>query len=410
MGRPRLDVNLFDRSVVDDPYPLYEELRATGRVVWSDPMKCWLVTGFDDCTVVLTDSGQRFTPMNGDPTLITWFDAPNMMMVDGAEHVRLRRCLSPLFTRQAVARWEPRLGEVVDQLLAPLVAGGADFDLIADFTMIPTVIVAEMLGVPPERHADFRSWSHDIVANLSFGHEDAGGRATMRQAGDEVNAYLAEEIERRRQHPQDDLITAMLGMSELSEGEIRSAAVLLLLAGYDTTAKLMANCLVVLAEHPEQRRLVATDLSLVPAAIEEVLRWAGVSHMTPRRVVTDTVLAGTDLGAGDALYALHVAADRDPNRWVDPQTFDLRREQKSHHGFGFGPHLCLGAPLARLETKVALERLLSLAPEYRLRDIDFGHSMFARGPDGELPRRERPLVHHVGHQRSRPRPKMVFGI
>jgi cytochrome P450 len=127
--------------------------------------------------------------------------------------------------------------------------------------------------------------------------------------------------------------------------------------------------------------MVADDPSLVPAAIEEVLRWAGVSHMTPRRVVADTILADTDLGAGDALYVLHAAANRDPARWTDPQSFDVRREQKSHHGFGFGPHLCLGAPLARLETKVAIERLLSMAPEYRLRDIENGHSMFARGPD-----------------------------
>src|SRR5262249_39111348 len=157
--------------------------------------------------------------------------------------------------------------------------------LIADFTMIPTVIVAEMLGVPPERHQDFRRWSHQIVSNLSFGNEDPSSRAAMRQAGDEVNAYLEDEIEQRRRDPQHDLVSEMLKMSDLSAGEMRSAAVLLLLAGYDTTAKLMANCLVVLASHPDQRQLIVEDLSLVSPAIEEVLRWAGVSQMTPRRVV-----------------------------------------------------------------------------------------------------------------------------
>jgi cytochrome P450 len=376
----RLDINLYDTAVVANPYPIYEEIRGLGRVVWNETLKCWMVPGFDDCTAVLTDGGRHFSPMNGDPELITWFDAPNMMMVDGSEHFRLRRCLAPLFTRQAVARWKRRVGEVVDELLTPLV-DGKNFDLIGDFTMIPTVIVAEMLGIPKESHQDFRRWSHQIVANLSFGHENPGGREAMRQAGQEVNAFLAGEIERRRQEPEADLITAMLRMSEMTDGEIRSAAVLLLLAGYDTTAKLMANCLAVLEEHPDQRQIVAEDLSLVPATVEEVLRWAGVSQMTPRRVVAHTKLAETELRAGDVLYLLHGAANRDPTRWPDPRRFNVRREQKSHHGFGFGPHLCLGASLARLETNVALEHLLSIAPNYQLQDVEYGTSMFARGPD-----------------------------
>lgn len=381
MSTPHVDVNLYESAVVEDPYPLYERIRAAGRVVRNETLNCWMIPGFADCTAVLTDNGERFSPLNSDPELITWFDAPNMMMVDGAEHFRLRRCLAPVFSRKSVACWERRVTEVVDDLLAPLVDGAEGFDLIADFTTIPTVIVAEMLGVPKERHQDFRQWSHLIVSNLSFGHEDSSRREQMRRAGDEVNAYLADEIERRRRQPRDDLLTSMLSMAELSDAEIRSAAVLLLLAGYDTTAKLMANCLVVLAQHGEQRAVVAQNPALVPAAVEEVLRWAGVSQMTPRRVVTDTTLADTDLRAGDTLYLLHGAANRDPQRWPAPQQFDVRREQKAHHGFGFGTHVCIGAPLARLETRVAVERLLAIAPDYQLRDIEYGHSMFARGPD-----------------------------
>ena len=383
MPAARLDVNLYAPEVVADPYPVYEEIRAAGRVVWNGTLDCWMIPGFDDCTAVLTDDGRYFSPMNGDPELITWFDAPNMMMVVGPEHVRLRKCLAPLFTRQSVARWERRVGEVVDELLTPL-AQGETFDLIADFTMIPTVIVAEMLGVPEQHHQDFRRWSHQIVSNLSFGHEDPGSRETMRRAGDEVNAFLSEEIERRRREPRTDLISAMLEMSEMTAGEIRSASVLLLLAGYDTTAKLMANCLVVLQQHPDQRRILAGEPAGVPAAIEEVLRWAGVSQMTPRRVTDGTTLGDTELPAGDAVYVMHGAANRDPARWPEPDRFDVRREAKAHHGFGFGPHLCLGASLARWETKVALEHLLAAAPEYELREVEYGTSMFARGPDRGL--------------------------
>lgn len=173
MSTPHVDVNLYESAVVEDPYPLYERIRAAGRVVRNETLNCWMIPGFADCTAVLTDNGERFSPLNSDPELITWFDAPNMMMVDGAEHFRLRRCLAPVFSRKSVARWERRVTEVVDDLLAPLVDGAEGFDLIADFTTIPTVIVAEMLGVPKERHQDFRQWSHLIVSNLSFGHEDS---------------------------------------------------------------------------------------------------------------------------------------------------------------------------------------------------------------------------------------------
>jgi cytochrome P450 len=379
---PKLDVNLFAPSVVADPFPLYEEIRTAGRVVWNGTLEAWMVPGFQDCSAVLTDSGERFAMMNGDPELIFWFDAPNMIQVDGPEHVRLRRALAPLFTRQAVARWEVRVRQVVDELLTPLTGGQDSFDLIADFTMIPTVIVAEMLGVPEERHQDFRRWSHAITSNLAYGHEDPHSRAVMHEAADDVNAYLAEEIERHRRDEPDDLITAMLRMSGvMSVEEIRSAAILLLIAGYDTTAKLMATSLAVLERHPDQRRLVAQNPALVPAAIEEVLRWEGVTQMNPRRVMRDTALAGVELPAGATVYALTAAADRDPARWEEPRRFDVRREPKSHLGFGFGPHLCLGAPLARLETRIALERLLRLAPDYSLRDIDLGSGFFVRGPE-----------------------------
>lgn len=381
MPAPRLDLDLFDPQVVNDPYPIYEEIRATGRVVWNGTLGVWMVPGFEDGNDVLTDTGNRFAILSGDPEMIFWFEVPNMIQVDGSEHVRLRRCLAPLFTRQAVAHWERRVREVVDGLLAPLGQGAEEFDLISEFTRIPTIIVAEMLGVPEDRHEDFRRWSNDIVSNLSFGHEDPNALAVMRRTSEEVNAYLSELIERHRRDRPDDLLTAMLGMPEITPEEMRSTSVLLLLAGYDTTAKLMGQALVALEENPDQRALVAADPSLIPSAIEEVLRWSGVAHFTPRRVAQDTEVGGVPLPAGDVVYVLNAAAGRDPARWTDPHRFDIQREAKAHLGFGFGPHLCLGAPLARLEAKVALQGLLAAAPTYRLRDIDYGRAMLVRGPE-----------------------------
>jgi cytochrome P450 len=384
VDRRQLDTNFFDPSYVEDPFPLYDEIRQVGNVVWNGVLGGWVVVGYEECLSVVTNPSGHFVQLSGDPELTFWFEAPNMIGVDGPEHRRLRGALAPLFTRSAVAKWESRIRAVVRQLLAPMVAGSDSFDLIADFTTLPTLIVSEMLGVPEARYDDFQRWSHDIVTNLSFGHEDAESLEILRRAAIEINAYLKEEIDRHRRERPDDLLTTMLdmeGTDAMSLEEVRSTAVLLLAAGYDTTAKTMSNALIALERNPDQRRLVAQDLSLVPAAVEESLRWFGPVQWLPRRTIVDTVLDGMEVSPGETVYVFSAAANRDPRRWDHPERFDVRREPKSHLAFGYGPHLCLGAPLARLETKVALEELLRLAPEYRLRDLDFGRSMFIRGPE-----------------------------
>lgn len=384
MDRIQLDVDFFDPAVVADPFGHYERIRSTGRAVWNGIIGGWMVPGFDDCSAVLGDTGERFAAVPTTPEMLPWFEAATMISVDGPTHRRLRGCLSPLFTRRAIAHWEQRIREVVDELLAPLSAGEEGFDLIADFTMIPTIVVAEMLGVPRERHGDFRRWSNTIVSHLSWGHENPEARATLLAASAELNRYLGEEIERHRRERPDDLLTSMVEMADhgdMDADEVRAAAVLLLVAGYDTTAKVLANTLVALEAHPDQRRLVVDDPALVPAAIEEVLRWRGTVQAIPRVAAVRTELGGSTLDAGDMVYALIGAADRDPARWAEPGRFDVTREARAHYGFGWGPHLCLGAPLARLEAKVAIEQLLRRVPEYRLRDVELGPSFFVRGPD-----------------------------
>jgi cytochrome P450 len=246
MDRKQLDVNFFDRSAVENPWPLYEDIRAVGRVVWNEVIHGWMVPGFKDCWEVLTDDGDRFSAVPSDPQILPWFEAPTMISTDGADHQRLRTCLSPLFTRRAIAHWEKRVEEVVEQLLAPLAAG---------------------------------------------------------------------------------------------------------------------------------------DPSLMPAAIEEALRWRSTVQMIPRVVAQDTVLAGTEIKVSEMVYTIIAAANRDPARWENPGQLDVRRERQAHYGFGYGSHLCLGAPLARLEAKVALQALLRLAPGFRLRGVDFGPSFFVRGPE-----------------------------
>jgi cytochrome P450 len=379
----RLDVDFSDPAVINDPFPVYEEIRAAGHVVWNDLLPGWMVPHYDDVVEVFMDpGGARFAILGAE--VFFWFDAPTMITIDGSEHHRLRRPLAKYFAPAEVIRtWEPRVREVVDDLLAPLAERSEAFDLV-DFTKIPVIIVAEMFGVPPEHHEDFRRWSNTIVSNIQFGHENPDARREMEQAVTELKQYLAEEIERHRRQPRDDVLGIMLDIPGWTDEEIWSTAILLLLAGYDTTAKLMSNCLWALEQHPDQRRVLVEEPALIPNAIEEVLRWVGSTQATVRRVTHDTVLAGTQLRTDEIVYTMLIAANRDPSRWDDPQRFDVRRPYKPNLGFATGPHICLGAPLARLETKVAVEALLRIAPEYHLRDLDYGNAFFARGAEHGL--------------------------
>ncbi|HUJ65918.1 MAG TPA: cytochrome P450 [Acidimicrobiales bacterium] len=382
-----MDINFFDPSVITDPYPLYEEIRAAGRVVWNEALQAWMVPGFDDCRTVLTDHGIYTNAHYRDPAKVWWFEARNMVQVEPPEHDRLRGPLAPMFTRSAVARLESTVADIVDELLDPLVGSAEGFDIIQDFTMIPTVVLARMIGVPATRQEDFRRWSKTIAGSLAYGHEDPAALQAMHVASDEMKEYMIEELDRHRRDQPDDLLTEMLRFAAdgtMSEPEIRSAISVLLLAGYDTTAKLMANALVVLERCADQRRLLAEDPSLIPPAIEEILRWCGVLHGVIRTVEKDTELGRVPIAAGQFVCTLPAAANRDPGRWADPLRFDIHREAKAHLGFGYGPHLCIGAPLARLETRVALERLLRRAPDYSLSDLDYGHAWFIRGPQKGL--------------------------
>ncbi len=377
---PRLDVNFSDAAVIADPFPIYEEIRAKGRVVRNDVMGGWMVTGYDDCVEVLRGrSGRkdRFGQVGARyPELTFWFEAPNMIIADLQHHRRLRAPLARCFTPTFITHWEGRIREVVDELLEPL-AAGREFDLIEDFTRIPIVIVAEMMGVPEDRHDDFLRWSNAVTGNIGYGHEHPEVRRQMDDAVAELNAYLDHEIDRHRREKLDDVLGVMVNETEWSEAEIRSSTINLLLAGYDTTAKLMAATVEVLQQHPE----LAEAPELIPNAIEEILRWVGVAQATPKAVRRDTVLAGTELKGGEIVFAMLAAADRDPARWEQPERLNVRRPYKANLGFGIGPHVCIGAALARLETRVALEGLLRLAPEYRLEDVDYGHSFFVRGPE-----------------------------
>ncbi len=386
MRVPCVDADFMDPAVIRDPLPVYEEIRAAGRVVWNDPVQAWMITGFDDCTAVLSDRKAERFGMAGArfPERTFWFDAPNMVIVDPPEHVRLRQPLAAYFASGAIARrWEARVRQIIDDAIDRRVAAGS-FD-VRDFTKLPIVIVSDMLGIPAERHDDFRRWSEIITGNIAFGLESPETRRLMDEALAESKDYIVAEIARHRREQPDNLMTAMVSIPTWTEDEIVSTAMGFLLAGYETTARLMVQCLMVLEQHPDQRRLLVEEPELIPNAIEEINRWAGPAKCLTRVVLRDTTLAGTRLRKDETVWNLLSAANRDPSRWEDPARLDIRRAYRRNLGFGTSLHICIGAPLARLEVKLALEALLSRAPEYHLRDIGYAEGFFVYGPEsGEI--------------------------
>jgi cytochrome P450 len=386
MAAAHYDINLYDAAVVADPYPILEEIRAAGRVVRNDTMGLWMITGYDDCMKALTNPDDFGVMVTQEVT--PWFRGNNMLMVDGDEHTRLRKCLAPHFTRQATGLWDERVYDAVAKILGPVLQQDT-FDIITDFTMIPIVVIADMMGIPADRYEDLRRWSHTVVSSLAYGAESPETLQRLIDIGLEAEEYLAGVIDQHRRDRPDDVITTMLD-SDMTESEIASTALMLVFAGYDTTAKLLSNVVAVLGQHPDQRQLLVDDPTLIPQAIEEVMRWAGVVHVDPRFAMRDMEFAGAELKAHDVVYLMLGAAGRDGARWNDPATFDVRRDQKSHLGFGYGSHLCLGMPLARLEAKASIERLLQDAPNYTTRGVDYGAGFNVRGP-------ERGVV-HVGRE------------
>jgi cytochrome P450 len=239
---------------------------------------------------------------------------------------------------------------------------------------LPALVIAELLGLPRADHDRFRAWSEDL-ATLVFATGLPDRHRRGRDALQALAGYLAEHLARRRDHPQDDLLGALAAAQaagELTEDEAVGNAVLLLFAGHSTTTTLLANGLAVLLAHPHEMQRLRAEPALMPTAVDELLRYEGPSKLIPRWAVEEVELDGRRIEPGRLVFLVQASANRDPRRFADPEQVDLARHPNPHLGFGYGPHYCLGAPLARVETAIALERLLA-----RTAAIE---------PDGEPPR------------------------
>jgi cytochrome P450 len=386
-----LDVNFYERDFVADPYPHLEEIRANGRIVRNDLLGIWMVPGYQD-TLDIKHHPEDFTmTVYADKESTPFLGGfATMITSDPPEHGRLRSPVVRAFFRSSVERLEPRIAALVDGLLQRAL-DEADrrqgVDLLASLAQpLPTIVIAEMLGVSPADRTDFNRWSDDIVA-LAAGIRAPDVAERFQRADDsgrEMRAYFQQVIGEHRQTPREDLIGALVASNDkgtMSDGELVAACVLLLAAGNETTTKLIANCTALLAQYPDQRQRLLHDPGLMPSTIEEVLRFEGISQGAQRRVIHDIEFAGETLQAGDVVTNLTGAANRDPAIFDQPQKFDIGRSPNPQIGFGHGIHHCLGAPLARLEGRIAMSGLLARVPHFDVSDLDYGTNFNVRGPE-----------------------------
>jgi cytochrome P450 len=352
-----------------DPYPQYADMRMkcpVSRVVKRNGMPVYLITRYEDAKAALNDPRLSQDPRVGEATLTAagvghiYFGggantlAEHMLTSDPPNHTRLRRLVAGQFTARRTAELEPRIQQLTDELIdafAPL--GRADF-MSAFAHQLPTLVIAELLGVPAEDRERFRVWSE---ATLLPGH-DPRQREGLRA----MSAHVAAVVDRKRAEPGDDLISALIqdqGEDRLSNDELLSNVKLLIIAGHETTVNLLGNGMLALLRNPDQLALLRARPELIPNAVEEMLRYDPPLERATQRYATEDIRIGDELiPQGSVVFVALASANRDEARFPAADRLDVTRSLRGHLGLGHGLHFCLGAPLARLEARIAFETLL----------------------------------------------------
>ena len=286
---------------------------------------------------------------------------PSMLSSDPPRHTRLRSLVSQAFTPRMVEQLEPRIREIAAELLQPAIEAG-ECDLVEALSYpLPVIVIAEILGVPPEDRNSFKEWSDEVVASLGTGI-NGESRAVRQDIFEVMRDYLMAMVEERRNSPRNDLISGLVQAEmdgeKLTFDELLQMLILLLVAGNETTTNLIGNAALEFMAHPDEFARVRAEPGLIPSAIEEVLRFNSPVQATVRRPTRDVELSGKPIAKGTPVLVWLAAANRDPAQFAEPLRFDVTRWPNRHIAFGMGIHFCLGAPLARLEAKVAIEELL----------------------------------------------------
>jgi unspecific monooxygenase len=372
----------WDPAFVSDPYPAYAELRDRGRVTYYEPTDQWLVPRHADVSALLRDRRlgrtyqHRFThedfgrtapPPEHEP--FHTLNDHGMLDLEPPDHTRIRRLVSKAFTPRTVEQLKPYVSKLAGELVDRLVAAGGG-DLLTDVAEpLPVAVIAEMLGIPESDRAPLRPWSADICGMYELSpSEDTAARAV--RASVEFAEYLRELIAARRKEPGDDLISGLIAAHDdedrLTEQEMISTAVLLLNAGHEATVNATVNGWWALFRNPDQLAALRADHSLIPSAVEELMRYDTPLQLFERWVLDEIEIDGTTVPRGAEIAMLFGSANHDPDVFADPERLDLTRADNPHISFSAGIHYCIGAPLARIELAASMRALLERAPTLAL--------------------------------------------
>ena len=391
-----IDDDVLTPELVRNPYPYFRRLQDEAPVYWNKRYRAWFVTRFDDVSQAFRDprySANRIAAFAANNTdhddafdnvlhvLSNW-----LVFKDPPDHTRLRRLLQSSFTVKEVESWRPRVEVIVNELIDDIGSDGP-IDLVRDVAYpLPAIVIAEMLGVPPGDRDLFKKWSDQITA-LVFGALDQPDRRQQAIVGmGELAEYLSDLIDHHRRVGGDDLMGSLVNAREendaLTDDEVLSTCVLLLFGGHETTTSLIGSGMLALLDHPDQFERLRSTPELIGAANEEFLRYDGPAKVSVRIVAEDLTIRGHELRAGSRAFLVPSAANRDPERFANPDQLILDREDGGHVGFGGGIHYCLGAPLARLEGGLAINSIVKRLRNLELVDrdaLDWHPTMLSRG-------------------------------
>lgn len=379
-------IDFSDAATNADPFPIFRRLQAEDPVHWSEPMKAWVVTRYDDVKAIAMNnfevSANRLAPFFAAAPearraaygslmiyLGNW-----MVFRDPPDHTRLRRLFTKAFTSSTIDTLRPSIIGVVDMLLDEMEEkqrAGQTVDWIADFSYaLPATVIMDLLGVPRGDLKRMKVWSDDIALFIGTARASPDKYDRAEVGARDMADYFRGIVAERTTEPRDDIISRMVAARDEKEAmtadEVIATCILLLFAGHETTTNLLGNGLYHSMVYRDQWERLVGEHKLIEPAVEEWLRYDGPSGAVARVVVEDITFGGKHLSKGQRVFAFTNAANRDPSQFADPHRFDIARRHNPHLTFGHGIHYCLGAPLARLEGQIAIERLAERYPRIRL--------------------------------------------
>lgn len=378
-GAPLSLYHLLDPEVLANPYPLYHQLRSEDPVHWDPFLHAWVVTRYADVVFVFQHFSADRTPTPEQLTAmglsalapLAQVMVRQMLFLDPPAHTRIRGLASRAFTPRRVEVLRAHIQEITDRLLDAVQAQG-QMDVIADLAYpLPAIVTAELLGVPTSDWKQLTAWSGDFAQVLGNFQHNPERASRVIHSLEEMSAYFRAAIREQRVHPREGLIqtllTAEIDGDRLSEEEVIANTIVTMVGGQETTTNLIGNGILSLLRHPDQLEKLKVDFSLVPSAVEELLRYESPSQHTARLAREDTLLGGKMIRKRQAVIAVMGAANRDPERFPDPDQLDISRQDNRHVAFAWASHFCFGAPLARIEGQVAFEKMLRRMPNLALK-------------------------------------------